>query len=256
MNESIRTETLETVRIIHMTGQPQRANPLNTNMMQALLAAIAEADQDSSIRTSVLVGTPQFFSVGSDILEMNDKRAIDWLEREWMDDWDQIRHSKKPIIAAVRGIAMGGGLELALLCDLIVCANDARLSLPETSIGVVPGAGGTQRLISLIGRALTSDMILTGRELSGSEAAQHGLVSRVVEAEKVLEEAISMAVQIGKRSPFATRLVRELLREASDGPIRQSLRLERLMAYMVFDSEERKERMQKFVDTKKSKGNQ
>jgi enoyl-CoA hydratase/carnithine racemase len=178
------------------------------------------------------------------------KGALEWVEQNWMDNWDTLRHSPKPLVAAVRGMAMGGGLELALLCDLMICGENARLALPETGIGVVPGAGGTQRLMALCGRAIASDMILTGRELSGTEAAQFGIAARCVPDGAVLDSAIAAAQRISERGKLAVRFARELLREASDGPVRQSLRLERLMACLVFDSPEVQDRLEGFLRRK------
>ena len=251
MSESIRLQTVGAVRVIQLTGLPKRANPLSAALMQELLQAVRDVETDDAVGAAVITGTDQFFSVGSDIAEMVGKTALDWLERAWMDDWDALRRSAKPLVAAVRGLAMGGGLELALLCDLIVCGEGARLALPETGIGVVPGAGGTQRLIALCGRAIASDMILTGRELSGTEAAAHGVAARTVPDDQVLQTALDMAQRITGRGKLAVRFTRELLREASDGPVWQSLRIERLMAYLVFDSPEVQDHLKAFLDRRK-----
>jgi enoyl-CoA hydratase/carnithine racemase len=253
MSDSIKTETIGMVRVIHLTGKPKRANPLSTALMRELLEAVRDLGNDDSVGAAVIAGTEDFFSVGSDISEMANKNALEWIERSWMDDWDTLRQAPKPIVAAVRGMALGGGLELALLCDLMVCGENARIALPETGIGVVPGAGGTQRLIALCGRAIATDMILTGRELTGLEAASHGIAARTVPDDQVLETAIAMAQRISERGKLAVRFTRELLREASDGPIRQSLRLERLMAYMVFDSPEVHAHLNGFLERKKDK---
>jgi enoyl-CoA hydratase/carnithine racemase len=251
MSESIHLRTVGAVRVIELTGIPKRANPLSIGLMRELVGLVQDLANDDSVGAAVIAGTEQFFSVGSDIAEMVGKNALDWVERSWMDDWDSLRSSSKPIVAAVRGMALGGGLELALLCDLMICGENARLALPETGIGVVPGAGGTQRLMALCGRAIATDMILTGRELSGLEATQYGISARTVPDHLVLETAIEMAQRISQRGKLAVRFVRELLREASDGPIRQSLRLERLMAYMVFDSPEVQSQLQAFLERKK-----
>jgi enoyl-CoA hydratase/carnithine racemase len=253
MSDSIQIQTIGAVRVIHLTGKPKRANPLSTALMRELLEAVRDLGTDDSVGAAVITGTEQFFSVGSDISEMANKNALEWIERSWMDDWDMLRQAPKPIVAAVRGMALGGGLELALLCDLMVCGENARIALPETGIGVVPGAGGTQRLIALCGRAIATDMILTGRELTGLEAASHGIAARTVPDDQVLETAIAMAQRISERGKLAVRFTRELLREASDGPIRQSLRLERLMAYMVFDSPEVHAHLNGFLERKKDK---
>lgn len=251
MSESIQVSTVGQVRIIQLTGKPKRANPLSTTLMRELLEVVQEMDHDETVGAAVLCGTEQFFSVGSDIAEMAGKTSLEWLESQWMDNWDPLRHASKPMVAAVRGMAMGGGLELALMCDLMVCGDGARLALPETGIGVIPGAGGTQRLIALCGRAIATDMILTGRELSGLEAAKHGIAARVVPDADVFETAIDMAQRITERGKLAVRFTRELLREASEGHLRQALRMERLMAYMVFDSPEVQAQLGAFLERKK-----
>lgn len=255
MTTSIKTETIGPVRVIRLTGMPKRGNPLSTTLMRDLLGVVHEAERDDAIRCLALFGTPNHFSVGADIEEMVDKRAIDWAEAGWMDDWDTLRSSRKPIIAGVRGHAVGGGLELALLCDLMVCAEDARLALPETAIGVIPGTGGGQRLMALCGRAVATDMILTGRVLSGREAGNFGIAARVVPAEQVEDEVVAMGKAVAERSATAIAFAREILRHASEGPITQSLRIERLLAYLVFDSDDRQRRMTDFLAAKgKPKG--
>jgi len=251
MSASLACDTDGPVRIVRLTGVPRRGNPLSTALMRELLAAVAEAEADEAIRCLVLLGTPTHFSVGADIEEMIDKRAIDWAERRWMDDWDTLRAARKPIVAGVRGHAVGGGLELALMCDLIVCAEDARLALPETALGVIPGTGGGQRLMALCGRAVAADMILTGRVLDGREARDLGIAARAVPAGRVEAEAVAIGKAIAERSPTAVAFAREVLRHASEGPIAQSLRIERLLAYLVFDSDERRRRMADFLAARK-----
>ena len=245
--EPIAVETKGAVRVIRLTGTPSRGNPLNGPLWDQLLGVVRDADADPAIRCMVLFGTERFFSVGADIKEMVNTTAIQWALEKWMDDWDSLRNTDTPIIAGVRGIAFGGGFELALLCDFMVVADDARLALPETSIGVIPGCGGGQRLISLCGRAVTSDLVLTGRELSGTEAVALGVAARCFKSEDLVAETIAMAEKVAERAPVALRFAREVIREASEGPIRQSLRIERLLAYLVFDDDERKNRMESFL---------
>lgn len=251
MSASLACGTDGPVRIIRLTGVPRRGNPLSNTLMGELLAAVRDAEDDDAIRCLALLGTPTHFSVGADIEEMVDKRAIDWAESRWMDDWDTLRAARKPIVAGVRGHAVGGGLELALMCDLMVCAEDARLALPETALGVIPGTGGGQRLIALCGRAVAADMILTGRVLDGREACALGVAARAVPADQVEAEVIAIGKAIAERSPTAVAFAREVLRHASEGPIAQSLRIERLLAYLVFDTDERRRRMADFLAAKK-----
>lgn len=251
MQEFLEVTTEGAVRLLHMTGRPSRGNPLSGRLTTQLLGALIEAERDDTVRAIVLCGTATHFSVGADLREVDRLTAVEAVLDDWLDEFDRIATARKPVIAAVRGHAVGGGLELALSCDLMICAVDARLSLPETGIGVIAGQGGTQRLIQRAGRSVAADLILTGRMLDGQEAVQLGIASRVVEAERVVEEAKVMARVIAERSQPAIRFAREVLREASEGHQRQSLRLERLLASVVLDTEERKERVGTFLESRR-----
>lgn len=253
MQESLETKTHGPVRLLQMTGRPRRGNPLSKLLTQQLESAFIEAERDDDIGAIVLCGTESHFSVGADLTEVNQLTAVDAVLSDWLDEFDRIATLRKPVIAAVRGHAVGGGLELALTCDLIVCADDAKLSLPETGIGVIAGQGGTQRLLQRAGRSVAADLILTGRVLDGDEAGQMGIASRVVGTERVVEEAIRMANGIAGRSAPAIRFAREVLREASEGHLRQSLRLERLLASIVLDTPESKARVGAFLDRPRSR---
>jgi len=245
--ESISAENRGPVRIVTMTGHPRRGNPMSQELGRALLAHFAAAMADDGVRAIVLAGTATHFCVGADLVEVSRLQAVQAVLSGWLDELDSIRRAPKPIIAAVRGHAVGGGFELALYCDLIVAAEDARFALPETGIGVIAGQGGTQRLIGLAGRAIAADLILTGRELSGAEARSHGIVARAVPAHEVLETAVTMAEAIARRSAPAVAFAREVLLEASEGPIRQSLRIERLLAALVLDTPEARQRIGEFL---------
>lgn len=247
MTEMLEIEDRGPVRILHMTGRPRRGNPLSKALAEALLAAIEEAEREDDLLALVLAGTQTHFSVGADLTEVDRLTAAEAVLADWLDEFDRISRSAKPIIAAVRGHAVGGGLELALTCDLMICADDARLSLPETGIGVIAGQGGTQRLIALAGRAVAADMILTGRVVTGADAVSLGIASRCCPPEAVIEEAVSIAETIAARSPAAIRFAREVLREAAEGHLRQSLRIERLLASIVLDTDERKRRVGDFL---------
>lgn len=247
MTEPLALETHGAVRLLRMTGQPRRGNPLSRDLTRRLLDAVLEAERDAGIAAIVLTGTETHFCVGADLMEVNRITAAEAVLTDWLEEFDRIAAARKPIIAAVRGHAVGGGLELALSCDFIVCAEDARLSLPETGIGVIAGQGGTQRLIQLAGRAIAADMILTGRVIAGDEAARLGIAARAVGAERVLDEAMAVAAAIGERSPASIRFAREVLREAGEAHLRQSLRIERLLAAVVLDTEEKKQRVGAFV---------
>ena len=236
------------VRALTMTGEPRRGNPMSAELAGALLAAIDAASRDRAVKCLVLAGTATHFCVGADLKEVAKMRAVDAVLGGWLTDLDAIRRSPKPIIAAVRGHAVGGGFELALYCDLIVAADDARFALPETGIGVIAGQGGTQRLVSLCGRAIAADLILTGRELSGREAHACGIAARAVPAQSVVATAIAVAQAIAARSAPAITFAREVLLEATEGPLRQSLRIERLLAALVLDTPEAQERIGAFLN--------
>jgi enoyl-CoA hydratase/carnithine racemase len=243
----IGVENRTAVRIVTMTGVPRRGNPMSAELGQALLGALADAMADDTVRCVVLAGTATHFCVGADLAEVSKLQGVEAILSGWLDDLDTIRRMSKPIIAAVRGYAVGGGFELALYCDLIVAAEDARFALPETGIGVIAGQGGSQRLVGLAGRAIAADLILTGRELSGLEAKSYGIAARAVPASDVLETAVSVAEAIAQRSAPAVAFAREVLLEASEGPLRQSLRIERLLAAMVLDTTEAKQRIGNFL---------
>jgi len=250
-DQPLATDNLGAVRVLTMTGVPRRGNPMSSTLAGLLLAAVADAASDDTVRCLVLAGTPSHFCVGADLTEIARLHAVDAVLSGWLDDLDALRHSSKPIVAAVRGHAVGGGFELALYCDLIVAADDAQFALPETGIGVIAGQGGSQRLAALAGRAVAADLILTGRVLSGREAGAYGIAARVVANADVLDTAIMMAQAIAARSAPAVRFAREVLFESSEGPLRQSLRIERLLAALVLDTPEAHERIGAFLDRKR-----
>jgi len=250
MSEQLEIKTDGPVRLLVMTGQPRRGNPLSRQLARDLVSALEAAEQDPAIHAVVLAGTATHFSVGADLTEVHRLTAAAAVLDDWLSEFDRFAAARKPTIAAVRGHAVGGGFELALTCDLIVAAEDARLALPETGIGVIAGQGGTQRLIALAGRAIAADLILTGRALSGAEAGAHGIAARVCPADKVLDEAVAIGRGIADRSPAAIRFAREVLREAAEHPIRQSLRIERLLASLILDTPERKSRVDAFLNRK------
>ena len=250
MTAPVIAETTGAVCVIRLTGEPKRGNPLSRATMALVLDAIAAANADDAIRCIVIAGTEKYFSVGADIKEFMHFRAIDAVLSHWLDDLDALRRNAKPVVAAVRGYAVGGGFELALLCDLIVAADDAQFSLPETGIGVIAGSGGTQRIVALAGRAVAADLILTGRVLSGREAAGYGIAARAVPADEVIDTAVTVAQAIADRSPAAVAFAREVLFEATEAPLRQSMRIERLLACLVLDTDERIKRTAAFDKSK------
>lgn len=240
------------VRLLTMTGA-SRGNALSDALEQALVDAIDAACASDRVKTIVIAGTERHFSVGADLAEVIRRHPGAAIAEGWLDRLDRLRRSPKPLVAAVRGNAVGGGFELALSCDLMVVADDARLALPETGIGVIAGQGGTQRLMALCGRAVATDLILTGRVLNGREAYYYGIASRIAAADRVVDEAIAVAQAIAERSELAVAFAREVLYEASEGPLRQSLRIERLLAALVLDSSEAQQRIGDFLTRRGNK---
>lgn len=232
-------------------NRPGELNALNRQLMTELSSALRELDADDQVRVIVLTGNEKAFAAGADIKEMADATAIDMVNRDQFATWDLIRKTKKPIIAAVSGFALGGGCELMMNCDLIVASETARIGQPEIKIGVMPGAGGTQRLTRSVGKALAMEMVLTGRFITAEEALRAGLVNRVVPVEFYLKEALMWAQEIAQLSPVAVKLAKEAVLQAFNTSLDEGLLLERKNFYLCFASEDQKEGMKAFVEKRK-----
>jgi enoyl-CoA hydratase len=228
--------------------RPQALNALNGAVMSELIEALEAFDADPAIGAMVITGDERAFSAGADIKEMSDASAIDMLLRDSISRWDRLRRLHKPLIAAVSGWCLGGGNELAMACDMIVASETARFGQPEINIGVIPGAGGTQRLTRAVGKAIAMEMILNNRLLSAEEAAQHGLVNRVVPVERCLEEALALANEIAARAPLAVRLGKEAVNNAFESFLRDGIADERRSFYLLFASQDQKEGMAAYVE--------
>ncbi|HEY3876595.1 MAG TPA: enoyl-CoA hydratase-related protein, partial [Candidatus Kapabacteria bacterium] len=216
-----------------------------------LVDCLESLDLDERVRAIVLTGSERAFAAGADIKEMADASAMEMLSRDQFARWDRIRKIKKPIIAAVSGFALGGGCELMMHCDIIVASETARLGQPEILIGVMPGAGGTQRLTRAIGKGLAMEMILTGRQITGEEAMRAGLVNKVVPVEFYLEEAQKLAKDIADKPPIAVRLAKEAVLKSFDTTIEMGLEYERKNFYLLFASEDMREGMKAFLEKRK-----
>jgi len=216
--------------------------------MQELRDALKALDADDSVRVIVLTGNERAFAAGADIKEMAGRTAIDMLKIDQFSTWDQIKKTKKPLIAAVSGFALGGGCELAMTCDMIIASETAQFGQPEIKIGVMPGAGGTQRLTRAVGKALAMEMVLSGRFINAEEALRSGLINRIVPVEVYLQEAIKFAAQIAQMSPLAAQLAKEAVLRSYDGSLEEGLQYERKNFYMLFASEDQKEGMNAFVE--------
>lgn len=249
--ENIRVEKEENVGIISL-NRPGALNALSSGLMTELLNALNEFEGDNEIRCIVITGGDRIFSAGADIKEMSNWTAQTATKQDNLARFDQLKKFRKPLIAAVSGIALGGGLELAMACDLIVASESARFGQPEINIGVFPGAGGTQRLTRAIGKYRSMDMILTGSQLTAKEALDRGLVSRVVPNEMYLLEAMRLAKEIGAKSPLAVSLAKECVQEADEMTLSEGLAFERKYFYMMVSSEDKQEGMKAFLEKRKA----
>ena len=233
-------------------NRPEVLNALNMMLMEELVQALEVLDNDEEVRAILITGNEKAFAAGADIKEMADASAIDMLIRDQFARWDRIRKIKKPLIAAVSGFALGGGCELAMTCDIIIASETAKFGQPEINIGVMPGAGGTQRLTRAVGKYKTMEMVLTGKMISADEAMRWGLVVKVVPIEYYLEEAKTIAKEIASRPPVAIRLAKEAVLKSFDTTIEGGLEFERKNFYLLFASEDQKEGMKAFVEKRKA----
>jgi enoyl-CoA hydratase len=229
--------------------RPEALNALSFDLLDTLAAALAELDRDGTTRAIVLTGAGQkAFAAGADILELADQTPERLTAERRFEAWDRIWATELPLIAAVRGYALGGGCELAMSCDLIVAGDDATFGQPEIRIGVMPGAGGTQRLTRAIGQARSMELVLTGRNLDAVEALAAGLVTRVVPAAETLDAALELAGRIAAQPPIAVRAAKRAVRAAEELPLSEGLRAERAAFFALFATEDQAEGMRAFID--------
>src|SRR5438105_4668956 len=234
-----------------LLNRSQQLNALSDELMDELVTALRELDADEAIRCIVLGGSERAFAAGADIGELAQSSAIELYYARRVERWDAIRNLWTPLVAAVSGFCLGGGCELAMSCDLIVASETARFGQPETGLGIIPGAGGTQRLTRAVGKAVAMDVILSGRTLSAPEALDFGLVARVVAREAWLDEAKRVAQDIASKAPLATRLAREAVDRAYDAPLSAGLDFERRSLALSFASEDAKEGLGAFLEKRK-----
>jgi len=229
-------------------NRPKQLNALNGPTMDALCEALEGLDRDEAVRVIVVTGSERAFAAGADIGEMSGASPIDMLRTNRIAQWDRVRKVSKPVIAAVAGWCLGGGCELAMALDIIIAAESARFGQPEIKIGVMPGAGGTQRLPRAIGKSKAMEMILTGEPITAAEAERIGLVSRVVTDELLVEDALALAAEIAKRAPLALRLAKESVNAAFEMGLTDGLAHERRLFYLLFSSDDQKEGMTAFLE--------
>jgi enoyl-CoA hydratase len=234
-----------------LLNRPRQLNALSDALMDELVSALEELDRDDAIRAIVLAGNERAFAAGADIGELAQASAIDLYYGRRIERWDAIRALWTPLVAAVSGFCLGGGCELALSCDLIVASETAQFGQPETGLGIIPGAGGTQRLTRAVGKALAMDVILSGRRLNAHEALAAGLVARVVAKEAWLDEAKRLARDIAEKGPVATRLAKESVDRAQETNLTAGLDAERRALYLAFASDDAREGLTAFTEKRK-----
>ncbi|MCQ9337300.1 enoyl-CoA hydratase [Corynebacterium phoceense] len=244
---AILTETRDRVALITL-NRPEALNALNKATMEEVTAAVAEFDADEKIGAIVITGSEKAFAAGADIKEMAPRGATEMYLTNWFADWDILTRARTPIIAAVNGYALGGGCELAMMCDFIIAGDRAKFGQPEVNLGVTPGMGGSQRLTRAVGKAKSMDMCLTGRMMDAEEAERSGLVSRVVPAGELLDEALKTAATIASKSLIATTMIKEQVNAAYETTLAQGLLFERRTFHSIFSSNDQKEGMAAFVE--------
>ena len=250
-HEFILARTENRVGIVQF-NRPKALNALNRGLMAELMAALEQFDSNPDIGAMVITGNEKAFAAGADIKEMATATPAQMLDNPFIDYWDRLRKISKPVIAAVSGFALGGGCELMMACDMVIAAESARFGQPEINLGIIPGAGGTQRLTKAVGKVIAMEMILNGRYLTADEALHYGLINRVVPTELYLEEAVKFAAEIAARAPVALRLAKEAVNAAYEMSLQSGLAHERRLFYMLFSTEDQKEGMDAFINKRKA----
>jgi enoyl-CoA hydratase/carnithine racemase len=241
-------ETHDRVGLIRF-NRPKALNALNSEVMGELFAALSAFDADPGVGAVVITGDERAFAAGADIKEMQNATTVEMLQQDFIGSlYDRITGIGKPVIAAVSGYAFGGGCELAMACDMIIASETAQFGQPEINLGIIPGAGGTQRLVRAVGKALAMEVILNDRRLSAEEAYSFGLVNRVYPAESYLEKALELANQLAARAPVAIRLAKESVNKAFETSLKEGLAFERRNFHFLFSTEDQKEGMTAFVE--------
>jgi enoyl-CoA hydratase len=249
--QNILTETHDRAGLIRI-NRPKALNALNTLTMEELYQALSMFDAAPDIGAVVITGSDKAFAAGADIKEMMDRSAVEMISDDHIGTlYDRILSVKLPTIAAVSGFALGGGNELAMACDMIVASETAVFGQPEINLGVIPGAGGTQRLVRAVGKALAMEIVLNDRRLTAEEAYQFGLVNRVYPVASYLDEALALANQIAERAPFAVRVAKEMVNKAYELHLREALALERRNFYALFATDDQSEGMAAFAEKRK-----
>lgn len=248
--ENLLVETRGAVGVITL-NRPQALNALNSALIGELNQAVAAFEADDAIGAIVITGSEKAFAAGADIKEMQSRNYVDAYLEDFLTSWDKLAQCRKPVIAAVAGYALGGGCELAMMCDVIIAADTAKFGQPEIALGVMPGAGGTQRLTRAVGKSKAMDMVLTGRMMEAEEAERSGLVSRIVPAKDLLAESLKVADKIAAMSRPATIMAKESVNRAYETTLAEGVRFERRLFQSLFATEDQKEGMAAFVEKRK-----
>ena len=250
--QTLIVEITDHVALIRL-NRPEALNALNGQLVSELAAAMKAADADADVRCIVLTGSEKAFAAGADIKEMASKSYVDVLTGDLFGpEIETIARTRKPVIAAVAGYALGGGCELAMMCDFIICAENARFGQPEINLGVIAGIGGTQRLTRFVGKSKAMDMNLTGRFMDAAEAERSGLVSRVVPADKLMDEAMGAARKIASKSAIAAMVAKEAVNRSYETTLREGLLYERRAFHALFATEDQKEGMSAFAEKREA----
>lgn len=245
-------KVLRNESIGHITlNRPKVLNALNRTMVREIVEALEEFDQNDEIKVILMSGEGRAFAAGADIDEMAEDDPISLELLNQFADWDRIALIKKPIIGAVHGFALGGGFELALCCDVLFAADKAEFGFPEIKLGVMPGAGGTQRLTKLMGKTKALEWLWLGEAMSAKEALQYGVINRIIAPEVLLEETVRFAKQIAKQPPLSLRLIKEVVLKAVDYSLYEGMQFERKNFYLLFSSQDQKEGMKAFIEKRK-----
>lgn len=250
MTETLLVETHGTVLLIRL-NRPAALNAINAQLSKELLGTLAAYDTDANQRCAVITGSDKAFAAGADVKDMVGKTTADMLAENYFAEFDLISRIRKPVIAAVAGYALGGGCELAMMCDFVIAAENAKFGQPEITLGVSPGMGGSQRLTKLVGKSKAMDMMLTGRMMDAVEAERVGIVSRITPLAALVEEALAVALKIAEMAPLAVLANKEMVNAAMEMPLTQGILFERRLFHSLFALEDRKEGMTAFIEKRK-----
>lgn len=248
--EFIERTLMKNIAIIEL-NRPRQLNSLNRKMVNEIVVAMEEFDRDENVRVIVLTGKGRSFSAGADIDEMMDDNPVSLEQLNQFADWDRFALIKKPILGALKGFVFGGGFELALCCDLLIASIGTEFSFPEVGLGVMPGAGGTQRLTKLVGRTKALEWLWTGERISAETAFKHGVINKIVAPELLMEETMKLAERLANQPLLSLRLIKDSVNKAVDYPLYEGMQYERKNFYLLFASQDQKEGMNAFVEKRK-----